>query len=149
MESDFSTMESNHEDGSEKIETIPVFLDTGMQKWFIPLQKPQNAPDPRDTSLPKGYRDDCNKIEEIVPHLPEPTRELLKSLFSHDESNAVVELTPYITARFGRKEWHCGNGVRLNGLWLTIETNTSSQDGTNQSQAYDRGIFYQTDGPTE
>lgn len=149
MESDFSTMESNHEDGSEKIETIPVFLDTGMQKWFIPLQKPQNAPDPRDTSLPKGYRDDCNKIEEIVPHLPEPTRELLKSLFSHDESNAVVELTPYIKARFGRKEWHCGNGVRLNGLWLTIETNTSSQDGTNQSQAYDRGIFYQTDGLRE
>ena len=128
-----------------------IFLDSGRQKYFVPLQKPENFTDPTSFpfALPQSLTKALNEIQEIEDNLciPEDTRLELESIFHGGiEKNPWQEIRSFIRVRFGKKTWHFKDGLEttLNGLWIAFETNTSGQDENTGPEQYDRGYFYQT-----
>lgn len=130
---------------------IIVFLDTGLQKVFVPLRKSPNFTELPNSKVPESLKE---ALKEIEPYkeFSETTKDELDEIFK-DEKNWEIKLaedTTFWKARFGRKTWHLEGGINeeLEGIWFMIETNTSAQDA-NKSVRYDRGCFYQTNGLSE
>lgn len=126
------------------IEPINVFLDSGLQKTFIPLRKPANIlRDPPDAT--KSLVDAMAKIESIDEMLPDKVKELLdETVFSQATKSSWKDVKPYLRYRFGSKSWYLKSSgpCELNGIWVLIETNTSAQDSNQGAQKFDRGTFY-------
>ncbi len=140
-------------------ESIAVFLDSGLQTFFVPLIKPDNFPGKLPPGTPDSLVEACEKIDQF--EVPEATRQDLlkreadmesdgpggrKSFFSYSK----IAEPYYIRYRLGRKVWTLPNGSHfyLLGLWLLVETNTSAQDGNAHGVvAFDRGYVYQKDIP--
>ncbi len=128
---------------------ISVFLDTGLQKKFVPLF------DPNDT-LPRNAPEDLEKAVDEVKDLwenyipQEWAQDLqieLQSAFA-DKREVRVKDSTFVRARLGDKTWHLrnGNSYTLIGLWFLVETNTSREDANKSpAQGHDRGYFYRKD----
>ena len=146
--------------------SIRVFLDSGLQRAFVPLRKPPqgfNAPaleyereDGRGgTMRVKPPTDLMEAIDEIEFYESEsviPSEGLARLDGIFDEATAAKRLPeiksdyPWLRMRYGRKEWKLpdGNVSTLCGIWFFIETNTA--DGSRNGGVvgvYDRGLFYQ------
>lgn len=122
---------------------IPVFLDSGMQKTFIPLSAPDSAL-PRDA--PPSLRAAVEKVESFqeAGAIPEATRDLVDQAAESDR-DPYKALMPSVRWRFGRRTWTMPNGMKrhVNGIWLLVETNTSGADRNEDGLTrYDRGYFY-------
>ena len=131
---------------------IKVFLDSGLQKTFIPLRKPTNYTDlPKNVQIPESLQKALDEIENYDAIIPENTKNILDQMFNGAAKRDWKCFVPYLRARFGQKIWHLKNGleVRLNGIWFMIETNTSAQDANQHQTKYDRGYFYQSNGLSE
>ena len=137
---------------------IGIFLDTGLQKQFVPLRVPQtftNIP----PNAPDSLKDAVNSINAFQSGLSENEKEefnqCLNEIFEDNKKPAVqsIDKFPFIKIRFGYKTWNLKNGsnVTLEGIWFLIETNTSSQDCNRNypNVEYDRGYYYETTGLTE
>ena len=131
--------------------SFSISLDSGCQKFFVPLQKPETFSDPTDFpfDLPQSLTDALKDIQEIEDNqcISEETRLELESIFHGGiEKNPWQEIKPFIRMRFGKKTWHFKDGLEttLNGIWLAFETNTSAQNENEGGEEYDRGYFYQT-----
>lgn len=135
-------------------ESIRVFLDTGLQRHFVPLRKPEIFNAPTDAQCPpESLLTAISKVEkwENDSILPQATCEKLDSLFkiSRERGCGLTELGnlyPWLRFRFGEKSWTLadGNICTLCGVWLFIETNTAEGEGRRGSSGvYDRGLFHQ------
>ena len=127
------------------------FLDSGRQKFFVPLLKPENYDDPKyfPFPLPDSLKKAVDEVEEIEQNgcIDDKTKETLEEIFHGGiEKNPWQEIKTFLRMRFGKKTWHFRDGLKttLNGIWFAFETNTSAQD-KNRSDAYDRGYFYKKD----
>lgn len=131
---------------------IKVFLDSGLQKTFIPLRKPTNYTDlPKNVQIPESLQKALDEIDSYDTIIPDNTKNTLDQMFNGAAKRDWKCFVPYLRARFGQKIWHLKNGleVRLNGIWFMIETNTSAQDANQHQTKYDRGYFYQSNGLSE
>lgn len=137
----------------ELLKRILVFLDTGLQKVFVPLRKSPNFTElPKNCKVPESLKE---ALEEIAPYdveFPVTTKDRLDEIFKNEKlwEIKLSDDTKFWKARFGRKTWHLEGGINedLEGIWFMIETNTSAQDA-NKSVRYDRGCFYQSNGLSE
>lgn len=139
-------MDTNNEN-TEKLEVpVRVFLDSGMQKTFIPLCTPMEFTLGRGAKAPKSLLDALEKVEGYRESgaLPESS---VETICKESEGNKCPysELMPSVRWRYGAREWKMPNGSRqkLYGIWLLVETNTSGADRNSGGlPRYDRGYFY-------
>jgi len=132
---------------------IRVFLDTGLQRFFIPLRKSENFTVPTEAQRPpQDLIDAIREVEkwESDDILPKLTRDKLDLVYrTSRETGRPIELGnlyPWLRFRFGKKSWMLadGNVCTLRGIWLFVETNTA--DGKAQggpAGVFDRGLFHQ------
>ena len=134
---------------------IPVFLDTGLQRYFVPLRKPENFAMPNEAQRPP--KDLMEAIREVEawesgddPIIPKETQKMLDVVYRTTNEDGVPfkleELHKWLRFRFGEKSWTLsdGNTCTLRGIWLFIETNTADGEGRGGAPGvYDRGIFHQ------
>ncbi len=136
---------------------IIVFLDSGLQKAFVPLRKSENYIDPpKGVDVPPSFAEAVAEterywgtdIQDTNSLIPVEAKETLDRIFKADSKNKVVSSFPYLKIRFGQKIWHLKNGQEraLDGIWFLVETNTSGQDANKGRIKYDRGCFYQSNG---
>ena len=128
---------------------ISVFLDSGLQKTFVPLRKPETENIPK--IIPDSLRDALEEIASYEEIIPEATKVLLDTMFAGGAKRDWSSFAPFLRARFGKKTWHLKNGleISLNGIWFMIETNTSGQDANKHPTKFDRGYFYQSNSFSE
>ncbi len=129
------------------VKKIIVFLDSGLQKTFVPLRKPVNFMDlPKNVKAPASLNEALAEIALYDDLIPAETRRLLDEMFNGGSKRDWDSFAPYLKARFGQKTWHLKNGleISLNGIWFMIETNTSGQNGNKLPRRFDRGYFYQS-----
>ncbi|MBQ6474007.1 MAG: virulence factor SrfB [Victivallales bacterium] len=132
---------------------LTVFLDTGLQREFVPLRDPTENP-PRNA--PKSLLEEIQTLKELwtKPELAE-VKEQVGEIIDKASSGAPVKLMvreKFIQARLGEKVWHLrnGNSYTLQGIWFLIETNTSAQNGNAPvAHRHDRGYFYRKDALNE
>lgn len=132
---------------------IAVFHDTGLQRFFIPLRKPEIFNKPADAQRPpQDLLDAIREVDtwESDDILPELTRKKLDFVFKTSrEAGRPIELGnlfPWLRFRFGEKSWTLadGNVCTLCGIWLFVETNTADGEAKGgPATVFDRGIFYQ------
>ena len=137
---------------------IRVFLDTGLQKQFVPLRVPQNIPNIL-RNAPASLLNAINSINEFQNGLNQNEKQVLdnslNAIFDNNQKPNVqcINGFPYIKTRFGTKTWNLKNGTHytLEGIWFLIETNTSAQDENMNLPhvEYDRGYHYETTGLTD
>lgn len=132
--------------------SLRVFLDTGLQRFFVPLRRSENFNDPTDAQRPpKDLLEAIREVDawESDDILPKATCEKLDLVYrTSREKGLPIELGvlyPWLRFRFGEKSWTLadGNVCTLRGIWLFVETNTA--DGGAQggpAGVYDRGIFH-------
>ena len=143
--------ESNVEnfDGSVETRYLRVFLDTGLQKRFVPLLKKDSEDVPEGEGVPKSLTEAVKEAEENFNRLSEAARQVLADSEKCEQLKAWRELSKearHIRYRVGDKTWKVSGGQKftLCGLWFMIETNTSGHDGNAGAPRYDRGAHYQT-----
>lgn len=130
---------------------IIVFLDTGLQKVFVPLRKSPNFTElPKNCKVPESLKEALKEIEPYDVEFSETTKDRLDEIFKDEKNWDFESKISFLKARFGRKTWHLDGGINedLEGIWFMVETNTSAQDA-NKSVRYDRGYFYQSNGLNE
>ena len=133
--------------------TIRIFLDTGLQRHFVPLRKPGLFNAPTDAQRPpEDLLEAIREVEEWENDnvLPQATRDKLDLVFKTSrESGCLIEvgqLYPWLRFRFGEKNWTLadGNVCTLLGIWLFVETNTADGEARGGvAGIYDRGLFHQ------
>lgn len=133
--------------------SLRVFLDTGLQRFFVPLQKSENFNKPMVSQRPpQDLADAIDEIETVESgdFFPETTRQKLDLLFETSRKTGrpidLGCLHPWLRFRLGEKSWTLadGNVCTLRGIWLFVETNTADGCATGgPAGVYDRGIFYQ------
>ncbi len=134
-------------------EPIRIFLDTGLQRRFVPLRKPEIFNAPTDAQRPpEDLLNAISKVEnwENEGVIPQATCKKLDLVFKTSRENGCVielgNLYPWLRFRFGEKSWTLadGNVCTLFGIWLFIETNTADGEGRRGAAGvYDRGLFHQ------
>ena len=130
---------------------VRVFLDTGLQRSFVPLRKPKNFSPPGDAQRPpESLRQAIQEIENWESVIPDNAKKMLDTVYNTTSSDGrpfkLEEMYKWLRFRFGEKSWTLadGNSCTLCGIWLFIETNTADGGAKGgQSGVYDRGIFYQ------
>lgn len=140
------------------IQKIRVFLDTGLQRHFIPLLAEDMEANDRKICPPQLLAT-IQDLEDWKANgvIPADTLEALAELSAttklatKDCPPPVGTLKPWLRYRLGHKVWTLSNGklISLFGIWLFIETNTA--DGKAKggiSASFDRGVFYQRNGLT-
>lgn len=119
---------------------IVVFPDTGLQKQFIPLVKPETFIMPADA--PASLRNAVAEIEEFSKEIPPQTVSKMVE-DSKSDVGPYRDLCSFVRWRLGTKVWKLQNGTYLTlaGIWLLVETNTASDDGNRHGGTphYDRG----------
>lgn len=135
----------------KKTVNINVFLDTGLQKIFIPLYHDGGVVLNNIIDKPDSLIEAIETINDYGSVIPSETIDKIKDCFIQNSNLGWRELYPYLRCRFGNKVWHLKNGqeVVIYGLWIMVETNTSGQDANAGIVKYDRGYFYKKDGFTE
>lgn len=80
--------------------SIVVFLDSGLQKFFVPLRKPNNFSSlPKNSKVPSSLNEALESIKAYDELIPEETKQLLDELFSGTSRNALFLLP--VSARQG------------------------------------------------
>lgn len=143
--------ETNSDNTASRKVSVIVFLDTGMQRQFIPLLKRDYEMDELPPDAPNTLREAFDQVRDYKDNgvIDEETYQTLNELFSQRYVPVVEpKETPWLRYRFGSKVWTLGNGatVSLHGIWVFVETNTADGCGTGGvSGVFDRGYFYKRD----
>ena len=70
---------------------IKVFLDSGLQKTFIPLRKPTNYTLPKNIQIPDSLQKALDEIESYDAIIPENSKNLLDEMFKDGTVAKIAE----------------------------------------------------------
>ena len=142
---------SDIDNGNPHRKSIRVFLDTGLQRSFVPLCKSENFAVPTEAQRPSAdLLEAIREIEEWESVIPENAKGMLDKVYNTTSNDGcpfkLTEMYKWLRFRLGEKCWTLadGNVCTLRGIWLFIETNTADGEAKGgASGVYDRGLFHQ------
>ena len=86
---------------------IKVFLDSGLQKTFIPLCKPTNFTTlPKNINIPASLQTALENIDENDTVMEESTKNYLNEVFNDNKKRTWKDCNSYLKYRIGQKTWH-------------------------------------------
>jgi hypothetical protein len=148
MENNTANEENFEKTQNNEIKKFHVFLDTGLQKFFVPFYL--DGVVTRIEDYPKSLKDAINEVERFSKVIPEETMTKIKEIFANNQNMGyqITKDCSWWRSRYGKKTWTLKNGqeIKICGLWILVETNTSGQDKNTAPQKYDRGYIYKKDG---
>lgn len=148
MENNTANEENFEKTQNNEIKKFHVFLDTGLQKFFVPFYL--DGVVTRIEDYPKSLKDAINEVERFSKVIPEETMTKIKEIFANNQNMGyqIAKDCSWLRCRYGKKTWTLKNGqeIKICGLWILVETNTSGQDQNTAPEKYDRGYFYKKDG---